>query len=84
MTARAGYVAPRGLDGSSGDRRAGYNAALLAGPPAIAWRYKMIATNALGALVSWPASGGPDLSGVQYTGGNLPLSNVSVASRVQV
>lgn len=79
MTARAGALAPAGTHGSGTEARKGHTAAVRAGPEIVAPRCKMIALNSLGATVTWLSAGGPDLTGVNYTGGNLPLSNVSIA-----
>lgn len=84
MTARAGSLAPAGTHGSASERRAGHNTAHQTAPLTPAARWKMRALNALGAVVTWRSAGdSPDLAGTQYTGGNLPLSAVSVAASWQ-
>lgn len=85
MTARAGYEAAVGSHGSAVDRRNGKTPSFLAAPLVPAARWKMRAKNSLGTLVTWLASGAdPDETGLQYTGGNLPLTGIHVAVRCSV
>lgn len=85
MTARAGYLAQDGTFGSSVDRLGIRAAAYLAGPEIPSSRWKMRALNSLSAIVTWLSTGpSPDTSASQYTGGNTPLSNISVADHWEV
>jgi hypothetical protein len=43
-------------------------------------RFKMRGKNSLSAVVTWIVAGEPDTSAAQYTGGNTPITNISVAA----
>ena len=47
-------------------------------PPLL--RFKMRGKNTLAATVTWVVSGQPDTTGTEFSGGNTPLTDISVAA----
>lgn len=81
MATRAGAEAAQGTRGQATETNGG-------GPlpssiqknhvPAL--RFKMRGKNSLSALVSWVVAGEPDTTATQFTGGNTPIADISVAA----
>lgn len=49
-------------------------------PPGPAKRYKMRAKDSLGSIVTWVVKDEPDMTASHWTGGNLPLAEITVAA----
>lgn len=87
MTSRDGGFAQTGSFGSGtlGGRKspnAGGVAANNPPPPSTTTvKYKMVAKNSLGALVSWITTY-DDKTGAEWVGGNTPLTGISLARKV--
>lgn len=81
MATRAGSEATQGTPGSATEANGGGRLPVaLAGPQVPALRFKMRGKNTLSATVAWTVAGQADTTGAQYTGGNTPLTDISVAA----
>lgn len=81
MATRAGAEAAQGTPGAAAETNGGGPLpSALASAHVPALRFKMRGKNSLSALVSWVVAGEPDLAATQFTGGNTPITDISVAA----